>query len=288
MNMKKSTITILFQTENTDSYKAIEKHGWVGKAIYHSRNELPEIKKLEEFSKSGVYLLIGIDEESSEEVIYIGEGNSVGKRLTEHNTNENTDFWDKCIFFTTKDSSLNKAHIKYLESRLIFLAKEAKRCRITNKNDSALPVLTESEEANAENFLAEMLSIYSVLGIKFFERTAQKIEATEIKQFEVNVGGVRGYGYENNEGFVVLKDSKVNPTPSEAFPHHVKKLRERLISDGVIQKVDSDLIFAENYQFKSPSTASCLLLGRSSNGRTDWRDKDGKTLKQWQEEVALK
>lgn len=285
--MKKSTITILFQTENTDSYKCIEQHGWIGKAIYHSRNELPEIKKLEEFNKPGVYLLIGIDEESTEEIVYIGEGSPVGRRLTDHNTDVNKDFWDKCIFFTAKDNSLNKAHIKHLESRLISLAKEAKRCRLTNDKSSMLPALSESEEANAENFLAVILSIYSVLGIKFFERTAQKIEASEIKQFEVNVGGVKGYGYENNEGFVVLKDSKVNPTPSEAFPHHVKKLRERLISAGVIQNVGSDLIFVENYQFKSPSTASCLLLGRSSNGRTDWKTKDGITLKEWQEELSL-
>ena len=32
--------------------------------------------------------------------------------------------------------------------------------------------------------------------------------------------------------------------------------------------------------FPSPSTAAMVLLGRSSNGRVEWKSSDGKTLKE--------
>lgn len=35
--------------------------------------------------------------------------------------------------------------------------------------------------------------------------------------------------------------------------------------------------------FNAPSTAAGVLLGRSSNGRVEWKDANGQTLKQLQE-----
>ena len=39
----------------------------------------------------------------------------------------------------------------------------------------------------------------------------------------------------------------------------------------------------QDYTFSSPSTASGVLLGRNSNGRVEWRDAAGATLKTLQE-----
>ena len=40
----------------------------------------------------------------------------------------------------------------------------------------------------------------------------------------------------------------------------------------------------QDYVFGSPSTAAGVLLGRSSNGRTEWKDGNGRSLKSIQEE----
>ncbi|MHC1686952.1 MAG: DUF4357 domain-containing protein [Methanothrix sp.] len=42
--------------------------------------------------------------------------------------------------------------------------------------------------------------------------------------------------------------------------------------------------FAQDYLFNSPSTAAGVVQGRSANGRIDWKDKNCKTLKEFQEE----
>ena len=61
------------------------------------------------------------------------------------------------VVFTSKDATLNKAHAQHLESRLIGLAQEAKRCQLDNANTPQLPSLSESDTATIEAFLGEML-----------------------------------------------------------------------------------------------------------------------------------
>jgi hypothetical protein len=44
------------------------------------------------------------------------------------------------------------------------------------------------------------------------------------------------------------------------------------------------LEFTQDYLFNSPSTAAGVAQGRSANGRIDWKDDRGRTLKEFQEE----
>ncbi|MGB6649164.1 MAG: DUF4357 domain-containing protein, partial [Bacteroidota bacterium] len=42
----------------------------------------------------------------------------------------------------------------------------------------------------------------------------------------------------------------------------------------------------QDYTFASPSTAAGVMLGRSANGRIEWKTADGKTLKSIQDAEA--
>jgi len=44
------------------------------------------------------------------------------------------------------------------------------------------------------------------------------------------------------------------------------------------------LAFTQDYLFNSPSTAAGAIQGRSANGRIDWTDNSGRTLKEFEEE----
>jgi hypothetical protein len=44
--------------------------------------------------------------------------------------------------------------------------------------------------------------------------------------------------------------------------------------------------FTQDYSFSSPSTAAAVVLGRSANGRIEWKDAQGRTLKALQEAEA--
>ena len=45
------------------------------------------------------------------------------------------------------------------------------------------------------------------------------------------------------------------------------------------RKVNKKLVFKKDYLFSSPSAAAAVVMGRSANGLTEWRHKDGRILK---------
>jgi len=101
--------------------------------------------------------------------IYVGEGDPLGPRLEQHYANK--EFWTWAIFFVSTDNSLNKAHVQHLEARLLDMARQAKRATLDNMNAPQKPALSEAETADAESFLADMLSTFPLLGLTVFEKT---------------------------------------------------------------------------------------------------------------------
>ena len=69
---------------------------------------------------------------------------------------------------------------------------------------------------------------------------------------------------------------------------HAKELRQGLRADGVLEESAEGLRFVRDYVFTSPSAAATALLGRAANGRIEWKDADGRTLREIQStEVGL-
>lgn len=63
-------------------------------------------------------------------------------------------------------------------------------------------------------------------------------------------------------------------------------LRQELLANGVLVPGGEHLRFTQDYAFSSPSTAAAVVLGRSANGRTEWQDAQGRTLKALQMQAA--
>ena len=64
---------------------------------------------------------------------------------------------------------------------------------------------------------------------------------------------------------------------------YLADLRRALVQKGVLEDAGSSYRLAQAYSFNSPSTAAGVLLGRSANGRVEWKDEDGRSLKELQE-----
>ena len=63
-------------------------------------------------------------------------------------------------------------------------------------------------------------------------------------------------------------------------------LRQELIANGVLAPDAAGFRFTQDYVFSSPSTAAAVVLGRSANGRIEWRDSNRQTLKDLQTRAA--
>lgn len=108
---------------------------WTGHVVAAPRSDLAALLKRQETSRTGIYILLGDDPESlGGSLAYIGEGDDVSKRLYQHAREDQggKDFWERAIVLTSKDANLTKAHARYLESRFITLAQQARRSRLTN------------------------------------------------------------------------------------------------------------------------------------------------------------
>lgn len=76
----------------------------------------------------------------------------------------------------------------------------------------------------------------------------------------------------------MLKGSRVSDHTVLSFETRDKcyfQLRNRLIEDGTIV----DAVFQADYEFSSPSAASAVVLGHTSNGNVDWKSSDRTPLK---------
>lgn len=267
-----------------EGMRIVEKTSWTGIGYVIPRSQLKEFTQRQESGRPGVYVLTGPDpEEGGGDLVYIGEADPLGRRLEQHQAKE---FWTTAYAFTSKDGYLNKAHAQHLEAQLIRLAQAAKRCRLENVVQGHAVNLAEMDRAEAEGFLEEMLLCYPVLGLRIFEQPANIPAAYPNNLFSLQRLGAEGTGYESPNGFTVQKGAKGRRDFTPGSQDGLVKTRNQLIKQGVFVQQGDEVELLQDYEFQSPSQAAALLLARSANGRLEWKDALGVTLKEHQERAA--
>ena len=288
-NQTAFTLRIFVADGDPDGLRIVERSNWNGKALMFPRVLYTKVRSRAEFKLPGVYLLLGPRPDGDGDTLYIGEGDPVYDRFESHYANK--DFWTRAVFFVAGLGQLNKAHVQFLESQLIARAKAAKQMPLENANTPTEPTLSEEDRAVMEVFLQNLLGMLPVLSIHAFEQSSSSAAKEKYPTLVCQGRGANATGYDTPQGFVVRTGSfaAVDEVPSlkEHFPN-VCKLRADLLQNGVLVPDGKLYRFTQDYTFNSPSLAASLVMARSSNGRTDWRDATGKTLKELQEAQATK
>lgn len=212
-------------------------------------------------------------------------GEGILNRLFEHKRNAEKDYWTEAVIFTTSNNSLGPTEISYLENKFCNMANEANRYVVKNGNDPSSGNITEEKESEMEEFIGYSKIIMGALRFKVFVPLVDKIQIVSNKLFEQNddlnlflerkrrKSGdiIKAYGKQTAEGIVVLRGSQIERIDSDSIPVSISELRKKA-------NIDKNNILQEDILFNSPSYASVFVLGMRSNGKTDWKDKDGKTL----------
>jgi Domain of unknown function (DUF4357) len=252
---------------------------WTGRAVAAPRTEFDGALSRSEAGKPGVYLLTGVDPESGRPAIYIGEAECIRDRTKSHT---DKDFWNQVTYFVSADDSLTKAHIKYLEGKLLDLAKSAGRALVTNGQSSGAK-LPESDRADMEVFLEKVNQLLPVLGIDLLvPASGTAVEKSKTTLLTCEIKGIKAKGYRTPNGFLVLKDSQAVATErpsSEKWPW-TRNLRQRLRDEKQLVESGGRLVFVEDVEFSSPSAAAAVVHGGHANGLTAWKDMHGRSLKE--------
>ena len=264
---------------------------WVGKAIYSPRASVNKIINRSEFDNPGIYCLKGDPtDDAFDEKIYIGEAENIKTRLKQHLSDPSKDF-KELIFFVSKDELLTKTQIRYLESRVVQLAIEAKSAQIDNGNSPNLPTLHEADISDMEYFLEQMKLILPVMGFKFLIQSTVKQEPIIFENLEqkasevyfIKTNSFKAMMKETDQGYIVLKGSEGKKQLSNSCTETYRHMRKKLLETEIMVESGDKLIFVEDTVFNSPSAAANMILGRNSNGFTEWVNVKGQTFREVQE-----
>lgn len=271
--MQAATIKLFLPAGDAAGIRTAEISNWTGKALAGPRTEIDSLLKRPELDGPGIYLLLGADESGNSRT-YIGEAECVKNRLKQHKEKE---FWVQVMAFISKDENLTKGHIKYLESELIKKAVAVGKTTLENcqGGNAALP---ESDIADMEVFLTKLYQLLPVLGTDVFAATVRK-KQTASNTLYCKKRGLVATGQRSDKGFLVFKDSQVTVQETGSVPDNIKAARAKLVEKGILVFSDDMYVFTCDYECSSPSFASSIVRGAASNGLLDWKNKDGKSLK---------
>ncbi|MGT2799483.1 GIY-YIG nuclease family protein [Streptococcus marmotae] len=275
---------------------------WTGVLYKIPRIQLATLKERDELKQSGIYFLFGKDDETQQDITYIGQattrknGEGVLLRVQEHTRDSHADYFNDVIILTTQNNSFGPTEISYLENSFTNLAKEAGRFIVKNGNEPNPGHVTEEKQAELDEIIEYTTMIIGTLGYKLFVPIIRKESVFSEKQQEdeqllhlkrktkKSKQEIQATCKRTAEGFVVLKGSMVDLIDAPHLSELVKELREELVKRNVIQ----DGILQQNQLFNSASTAAMFVLGMSANGRTEWKNQAGMSLKELEEQEISK
>src|SRR5699024_2594074 len=267
MIMSKGRSIRLFLVDGTSNgLLTAEIVNWTGHVLTAPRSKLSELIAREECGRTGVYFLIGNDpEDPYRPWVYIGESDDVAKRVAHNNRPEDKggkDFWEKVCLVTSKDQNLTKSHIKYLESELINIARNAAACELQNGTAPSYGTLPESDVSDMRFFIQQIRTILPVLGFNFLqdarrstlESTSKQAAPSQETVFVIRFAKYNIDAMATEEGgeMIVQAGSKVRNTWIPTNKSSYRDLYNSLIESGTIAEDEQgQRYFKESYAFNS-------------------------------------
>lgn len=296
MTARPRTIQIFLPTGDPRGIQVAALTTSIVQVIEVPRPLLSDFLQMPESRQVGVYYLIGDDEEKDQLAVYIGQTGSLGKRLSEHDLDPKREFWNRALVTISLTHSLTQTHAMYLEWRSIQQANAAQRYTVENGTVGTKPHTPAWLEADCQEIFDTIRTLVSTLGQQLFEPLAVRVEpallvvegsaaerAPSLESVQVfrcsGPQGADATGQYTEEGMVVLKGSRGRgEAVASLIPMSAGKHRQRLIDVGDLVLDAGSYVFQRDVLFRSPSGASDVVLGRSSNGWMEWRDSAGRTL----------
>lgn len=280
------SLELFFVDGNPEGLLTAEVFNWTGHVLSMPRTQLAKALKRDEAKYTGVYILLG--EKDSYDTVYIGEGENIAERIKSHDSKK--DWWSRVILITSKGNSLNKAHVQYLESRLIEIAKQANNTKLENNVDPKLPSINEAAKANMEQFLDYLNIVLPAIRVDVFQDLKKQVDLDtgdmEQVKFELIVRKEKiiAHAILSGSDFIVQKGSKARKEWIGKEETSYWRQFNELRSKGVISEENGFMVFTENYSFSSTSAAGAVITGRATAGPVSWKEvKTGKTYKEWEQ-----
>ena len=264
-------LEMIYHNGQPDGIRSIRRNLSTMTTYVIPRPLLSEAKNISGINRPGIYYLINEDDGNKIVQLYIGQTRNGITRLDDHNRSK--DFWNKAIMFLADSKTFTLDMISGLEKFAIIKAQESKRYKVEN-NVVPKYEIDEYDLAAVEEIYDEIQFIMATQGYKMNDA---KIISNEADILHTTRNGITAYGVYNGEKFEVLEGSQIN-MDKPAHLQRYNRQRKELLSEQSIVNIDDKYTLKVTVSFDTPSGASNFVLGGSTNGWTEWKNKDGKTL----------
>lgn len=277
-----------------DGMLTAELFNWTGHVLMAPRTQIAEALARPEASYAGVYLLLG--EQDGEPRAYVGEGEDISARIRSHDVRK--EWWTSAVLITAAANKLNKAHVRYLEARLISDARAIGRVPLDNGTSPVPAALSEADVAKMEAFLENLFIVLPAVRVDMFIQRARSVTQTptassaspqpvlhEGQRFmlETRKHGLKAKARLTDGEFIVEAGSLAREAWVGPSAHNYAQLHAELVRSGVLLPQGNHCVFTEDYAFRSPSAAAAAVNGRPSNGQVEWRTEEGGlTYRDWE------
>lgn len=282
------SLELYFIDGRPDGMLTAEVFNWTGHILMAPRTQISAALTRKEARYTGTYLLLG--ERDGQPLAYIGEGDDISHRIKNHDINK--DWWTTVVLVTSAANNLHKAHVQYLEARLIEIARSIGRVPLDNGNTPTRPSLPEAAQANMEGFLDYLLMVLPALRVDLFLASTRpnqpaKPIGTNAPLFELvnRRHGLSATARLEEGDFIVEAGSLARAEwfGQGTLDSGYAQLHAELVRMGVLVLQDERATFAKAYAFKSPSAAAAVVNGRPANGTIEWKVRGtGQTYKEWE------
>ena len=264
-------LEIIYHNGQPDGIRSIRRHLSTMTTYVIPRTLLSEAKKLSGINRPGIYYLISENDDNKIAQIYVGQTRNGVARLDDHNRSK--DFWNKAIMFLADNKTFSLDMISGLEAFAINKAHESKRYKVENSVNPKYEI-DEYDLPLIEEVYEELKFIMATQGYKMDDA---KVTLNEANTLHTTRNGVLAFGVYDGEHFEVLEGSEIDMN-RKCHSSTFEKQRQTALNNGDIVKVDDKYKLTVSVSFSSPSSAAMFVLGGSTNGWVEWKDKDGKTL----------
>ena len=246
------------------------------------------LNELKGMQRPALYLLI--DEGGKG---YIGQTKGFAARVKDHLAKK--PWWTRAYVFVSASGLYNTANVEYLEYIAIRAAQESASYDMSDNGQTPTnPTLHEWDRPEFDEVFEQIKFFLLCERCFIFEKVEECAPSTAITPqrnepprplFYAKRKGIVAKGYpllDGTKSFVVLKGSLLNVEVTPSFS--LKKQREKVLESCVLKSKDAYEL-CEDYVFTSPSSASGVCNGYSSNGFEDWKLEDGTTLKSYLDQI---
>lgn len=282
------SLELYFVDGKPDGMLTAEVFNWTGHVLRIPRTRLADGLRRGEAGQTGIYLLLGQDQNGP--LAYIGEAEDMARRIGQHAREK--DWWEVAVLVTTTGDALHKAHVKYLESRLITTARAAAAMRLENGNQPSGASLNEAVTANMESFLDTLHMVLPAIRVDVFDTSARPADDAERESAGQPAATIdihdpskhiMAVAHLVDGAFILQAGAKMRRR--ESLPKSAARLADRRKALEEIHDIQKRPEYDElmrNHAFTSPSGASDFVLGAATSGPKEWKLPDGRSYADWE------